>query len=1144
MRPTLKFSLLLLCLLAFYPLVPLHAQFDTGALVGTVRDNSGAVIPGADITITNAQTGNVTTKVSGDSGEWEAQGLRTGTYRIQAAKSGFAPAVANDFSLSVGTRQRIDLALSVGTAQVSVEVNGVALALETESSQRGQIVTHAQTEALPLVARNYSSLVLLTTGTRQSAVGTGSSSLVREGSFNVEGQRSTFNNYLLDGLDNNAYGTSNQGFSNQVIQPSPDSITQFQVVTNNESAEYGRSTGATVNVAFASGTNKLHFEAFEFLRNTAGNAIGYFALHDPITGNIVKPVLHRNQFGGNVGGPILHDRLFFFADYEGFRQTRNLLSVSTVPTLAMDQGIFPTSPTNPACEVIKDPYTGACVPAGTSVFADPNFSPAARNIAGLLAKLAPPNVPQAAGTAPSNNYETLEPFSDKLDKYDARFDYQVSSKTSTFLRVSQLKENAFDYPSLPLPLDGGSNGKQRILDQQVAIGYTRQIGANQLLDLRLGSSFTKGGKYTFSLGTADAASYGIPGLPEDNSRVAGGLPTFAFTGLSSLGRQATNPQWQYPFIFNPKVNYSRVRGHHSFKFGYEYQRLQVVDQDVNPLYGRFTYQGNFTGGGNPYGYFGDFLYGASSKYELSNFLVAHFRQVNHFGYVQDDWKVSHNLTLNIGLRYEYGSPYWDKDGNLTNFDPSTSPTTLQMIKARKSGSIAQRSLVNPDRNDFAPRFGFAFAPGEKDAIRGGFGISFIHFNRAGSGNELAINAPQVLFVVVPQAGGSNGPLPTSPDFRRLDQGFDPNLTAPSSFNPITDNITYIPKNYRDSYVESYFLSWQHELAKNVILDLAYVGNHGVKLLEFANANQKNPALNFARPYPTFGDITAALNSSYSNYNSLQFRYEQRMVRDLTLLNSFTWSRAFDNAAGSLENTNGNYPSPQDINNLSADYGPSNYDQPLTNITSIVYNLPVGRGRTFAAKAPFLLNEIIGGWQFSGINTFSSGQPLTVMYSPAAANQVSGITADFRGANNYRPNRLSGVSLYNHGAVPNTSSYVQYLNNATSTLPGVCGGSVSVQGAFAQPQTSCVSGTATTPLSPFGNASRDLAYSNVYNNIDIAMNKDFAVTERAKVQFRAEAYNLLNHTNFGVPSTTIGGSFGRITSTQPARILQLALKVSY
>lgn len=1116
---------LLLCLLALCLATPpfLSAQFDTGVLVGTVHDTTGAVIPSAIVTITNQQTGLVTTRTSNDSGEWEAPGLRTGAYRIEAAHPGFSPAVASDFALSVGSRQRLDLTLNVTGNTETVEITGVALGLETDSSQRGQIITHEQAVDLPLVTRTYSSLVLLTTGTRQSSVGTGSSSLVREGSFNVEGQRSTFNNYLLDGLDNNAYGTSNQGFSNQVIQPSPDSITQFQVVTNNESAEYGRASGATVNVAFASGTNKLHFEAFEFLRNTAGNAIGYFALHDPITGNIVKPVLHRNQFGGNVGGPILRDRAFFFIDYEGFRQSRNLLAVSSVPTLAMDNGIFPTSSTNPACEVIKDPYTGVCVPAGTSVFSNPDFSPAARNIAGLLAKLAPPNVPQAAGAAPSNNFETLQPFTDKLDKYDARFDYQVNPKTSTFLRVSQLKENAFDYPSIPAPLDGGTNGKQRIIDQQVALGYTRIIGANQLLDLRLGSSFTKGGKFTFGLGQSNAASYGIPGLPEANARVAGGLPTFVFTGLSSLGRQATNPQWQYPFVFNPKVNYSWVRGHHSLKFGYEYQRIHIVDQDVNPLYGRFTYQGNFTGGGNPYGYFGDFLFGASSKYELSTFFIAHMRQVQHFGYVQDDWKVSTQLTLNIGLRYEYGTPYWDKDGNLTNFDPATSPTTGQLVQAKKSGSIGERTLVNPDRNDFAPRFGFAFAPSAHDALRGGFGVSFVHFNRAGSGNELAINAPQVLFVVVPQAGGANGPAPTSPLFRRLDQGFPVNLTSPSSFNPLTDNITYIPKNYRDSYVESYFLSYQRELAKNIILDLAYVGNHGLKLLEFANANQKNPALGFARPYPTFGDITAALNSGYSNYNSLQFRYEQRNVHGITLLNSFTWSRTFDNAAGSLENTNGNYPGPQDIYNLRADYGPSNYDQPLTNVTSAVFDLPVGKGRRFAADAPFLLDQLIGGWQVSGISTFTSGQPLTPLYSPAAVNQVSGITSDFRGANNYRPNRVTGASLYNH-TPSNSLSYVQYLNAAAFTTPAA--------------------GTSAAPLSPFGNTARNVAYSNVYNNLDLALNKNFALYEQAHLQFRAEAFNLLNHTNFAAPNTTIGGSFGRITANFPARILQLALKLTY
>lgn len=1119
-----------------------HAQFENGSLVGTIHDATGAVVPGASVTVTNRDTGIAQMRTSGSGGDYEFSSLRVGNYRVSSTLAGFSTALADNVSISVGTRQRIDFALQVGSTDQTVEVSDVALQLETDSSQRGQIITHDQTVALPLVARNYSSLVLLTTGTRQSSVGTGSSSLVREGSFNVEGQRSTFNNFLLDGLDNNQYGTSNQGFSNQVIQPSPDSIGQFQVVTNNESAEYGRSSGATVNVAFASGTNKLHFEAFEFFRNTAGNAIGFFALRNPLTRDLVKPVLHRNDFGGNVGGPILSDKAFFFLDYEGFRQTRNVFATLTVPTIAETQGLFPTLTINPACSIITDPYTRRCVPAGTSVFADPNSSVAARRIAGLFATLGVvPNIPNVpVGAA---NYATLVPFSDKLDKYDVRFDYQVNAKTSTFLRVSQLKENAFDFPALPEPLDGGTNGKQRILDQQVALGYTRQITANQLLDLRLGSSFTKGGKFTFALNTPNGGTFGIPGLPDTNARMDGGLPTFVINGLSSFGRQATNPQWQYPFVFNPKVNYTWVRGRNSFKFGYEYQRIHVIDQDVNPIYGRFTYQGNFTGGGtSTYGNYADFLFGASSRYELTNFLIAHFRQVQHFGYVQDDLKVSSNLTFNLGLRYEYGTPYWDKDGNLTNFDPSISPGTGSMLKASKDGDTYHRTLVQPDKNDFAPRIGFAFAPDALSTIRGGFGVSFIHFNRAGSGNELAINAPQVLFVVVPQAGGTNGPAPTSPNFRRLDQGFAPNLTAASNFNPVTDNITYIPKNYRDSYVESYFLAVQRQVAKNVILDLAYVGNHGLKLLEFANFNQINPSTGFTRPYPTFGDITAALNSSYSNYNSLQFRYEQRQFHNLTLLNSFTWSRTFDNAAGSLENTNGNYPSPQDINNLRADYGPSNYDQPLTNVTSFVYDLPVGKGQIFASNAPVFVEEAIGGWQLSAINTFSSGQPLTVLYSPGAANQVSGITADFRGANNYRPNRIPGVTLYNNktaNPVANTASYVQYLNygNGSAALGGT-------QGAFQLPSTSTTAGGTTTLNSPFGAASRNLGYSNVYNNLDIALNKNFAIYERAKVQFRAEAFNLLNHTNFSPPSTTLGGSFGRITSTFPPRVLQLALKLTY
>jgi hypothetical protein len=1093
-----RFSLLpaaVLLLLIFAPCFA-FGQFDNGSFVGTVHDRTGAVVPDAVVTVLNKDTGIQFIRKADASGNYEVPSVRVGRYRITATHSGFNTAVADNITLSVGTRQRVDLTLQVGGASQTVEVSNVAEQLETESSERGQVVTQYQTEAFPLVNRTYSQLIGLTTGVRQSSIGTGSVSLVREGSFNVEGQRSVFNNFLLDGLDNNAYGTSNQGFSNQIIQPAPDSVAQFQVVTNNESAEYGHASGATINVAFASGTNQLHFDLYEFVRNTDLNAIGYF---NPPGGK--KPQFNRNQFGGNLGGPILKDRAFYFVDYEGFRQVRKVLSFSSLPTTNQRAGIF--------AEPIKNPFTGEIYPANTPLPQNV-LSPAALRIVALMSATNNP----ADSTSIANNYEELERFTDYSDKYDARFDFQWSPKSSSFLRLSQRKEHLLDEPPFPLPVGGNGNGNTRIMDQQMAMGYTRQIASNQLLDARLGVSYTKGGKSPLALGTPGAEEeFGIPGLPTD-PRVAGGLPTQIITGYSVLGRQYTNPQYQYPFLLNPKVNYSWQMHNHSLKMGYEYVYTRTIVVDVNPLYGLFLYQGAFTFTPSTQApkptsenYFADFLFGASSQYNLSNFFVAHLRQTMQFAYLQDDWRVSPRLTLNLGVRYEYGTPYWDKDNNLTNFDPETSPATGQLLHAR-NGSIYDRSLVNPDRNDFAPRVGFALAVGHNTAIHGGFGVSYMHYNRAGSGNLLAINAPQALFGVVPQGS------PTAAGYRRLDQGFPDNLTSPGNFNPLTDNITYVPKNYRDSYVESYFVDVQHQLAKNVLVDVAYVGNHSLKLLEFANYNQKNPANGFARPVPAFSDITYAFNGGLGNYNSLQARYEQRFVHGLTLLNSFTWSRAFDNSTGSLEDPNGNYSSPQNIYNLRADYGPSAYDQPLNNTTSFVYDLPFGRGRAFA-NGSGLVNEVLGGWQVSAINQMLSGQPITIQYSPSSATQVSGITADYRGANNYRPDRVPGVSILAHVAGKPTL----YLNKAAFTTPA---------------------------NAPFGNAARNPIRSHPFYQLDMAANKDFALpSDRMKLQFRAEFYNLLNKTNLQAPPTNYSASnFGTITRAFDARQIQFGLKLVY
>ena len=386
-------------------------------------------------------------------------------------------------------------------------------------------------------------------------------------------------------------------------------------------------------------------------------------------------------------------------------------------------------------------------------------------------------------------------------------------------------------------------------------------------------------------------------------------------------------------------------------------------------------------------------------------------------YAQDDWKANSKLTLNLGLRWEYGSPYTEENNYISNWDPNTQ-TVLSLspgatgtgVTAVHPGGIYGQTLVNPDFTDFGPRAGFAYAADSKTALRGGFGMSFVHYTRAGSGDILAINAPQAQFATVTQIA----PTPAShcsavpaqiiavgttaeSCYVSADQGYPSALAT--NFNPATDNITYIPRGTKDSYVESYFVSLQRQLAKNTLLDVAYVGNHGVKLQGFLNANQKNPSVLtnglFTRPYGNWpSDITEALNGFGSHYDSLQVRYEQRFAGGLTLLNSFTWEHSLDNASASLE---ANTPSPQDANNLAADYSQSDYNLPIINVTSLVYELPVGRGRRFLNTTNPFVEGALGGWQVSLINTAQAGTPFNLTYTPNSATAVSQqIAATYRG----------------------------------------------------------------------------------------------------------------------------------------------------
>ncbi len=1167
----------LICCLLLSASTPIFAQYDNGSLVGTVKDSSGAAIPNANVVVTNNATSIATTTKTDASGNYEVPTLKVGTYSVTATAPTFSAATAQNIAVSVGIRTRIDLALKVGGTATTVEVSDVALQLETETSERGQTITNYETEAFPLVTRNYSDLLGLIPGSRQAPTAATTSSinsLVRAGAYNVNGQRSMFNNFLLDGVDNNAYGESNQGFDNQIIAIPPDSVAQFQVVTNNESAEYGRSSGATINVASLSGTNRIHATVYEFIRNTDLNAAGFFKPTTVGGSGIVtpfkKPTFNRNQFGFNFGGPIFKDKFFYFVDYEGFRQVLKPLSVLTLPTQNELNGVLVVpvkNATNP----------GVIYPAGTPIPAAA-INPLSAQILGYFKNFesALPVSGLATTGIASGDYSVQVPFTDNSDKGDLRFDYQFDQKRSAFLRVSDRKEDAINFPAIPIPLDGQTNGHIRLLDQQIAAGYLETFGSNKVLDVRLGLDRTKAGKYNLSIG--NTAFNNIPGLPTNNPVVAGGLPSISISGgFTAFGRQSTNPQWQDPAFLDPKVNFTWVKGHHSMKFGYEYEHLWMAVNDNNPLYGSFTFGGGYSNGGGTTvadTYWADFLFGTTNTYSLANFYEAHLTNNTHNVYAQDDWKALPNLTLNLGLRWEYTSPYADLYNRISNFDP-TSQTVLTTtpgavsgngITAVSPGGTYGKTLVNPDYGDFAPRVGFAYAADPKTAIRGGFGLSYAHYTRAGSGDILGINAPQAQFAAVSQIAPNAtdhcaGTLPaqiipigqTTPScYATADQGFPSGLVT--SFNPATDNITWVPKNTKDSYVESYFLDVQQSFGKNTLLDIAYVGNHGLKLQGFLNGNQKNPSQGFARPFTAWpSDITEALNEFYSNFNSLQVKYQQQMVAGLTLLNSFNWEHALDNASASLE---GNTPSPQDGNNLRAEYAQSDYNLPLQNVTSLVYDLPVGRGRHFLNTVNGATDAVLGGWQASLINTTQAGTPFNITYGPNGAQAVSPqISATYRGANEYRPNVVPGQKITQGTGhrVANTG-YVNYVNLAAFVLPPIKDAAGNV-------------------LSPFGDATRNPGRTPPFNETDFALNKRFGTPiEGLKVEFRSEFYNIFNHTNFYLPggisgsqgtvtpgavygtgaTVPLGGivggapsaNTGQISSTFEPRVIQFGLKILY
>ncbi len=1086
----------------------LFAQFETAVVLGTVRDSSQSHVAGARVTLENIGTGIRAVTDTDDNGNYLFNNVKIGAYKVSVEKQGFSTAVASNFQVDVNARQRVDMTLTVGQVSESVQVNAAVMSIEADSSDRGQVINQKQIVELPLNGRNYADLALLATGVRKSDYAFANPP--RDGAFNVNGQRSVFNNFLMDGVDNNAYGTSNQGFSSQVVQATPDALAEFKVVTSLPSAEYGRSSGAIINAAFKSGTNQFHGSAWEFLRNTDLNAVGFFK---PATG---KPSLQRNQFGATIGGPIVKNRFFFFADYEGFREINKFPSFSSIPTVADRLGIFSVP--------VRNPLTGEVFVANTPI-PIAKMTPFAVKV---LNDLPIPN----AGTGRSNDFNNLRRDQNFNDKFDLKLDGQLNDKMTAFVRLSQRKSNYLQAPDLPGPSGGNGNGYIRALNQAMTAGYTYTVTPTQLFEVRMGISRTLGGKSPVGVGGADIlATYGISGLPTD-SRIAGGLNPQSVSGFTAFGRQSTNPQWQYPNVWNPKFVYSLLKHGHSLKAGFEFMVIHTEDNDVNPLYGQDLYNGNFSciptapakvctpaqvsvNSTSAASYaLSDFMFGARSDYQLASLFVAQLRKRMYFGFLQDDWKVNSKLTVNIGLRYEYGTPYWEATNRLSNIDP-VSGTIIQA----KDGGIEDRSLVKPDRNDWAPRLGIAYSLNPKTVIRTGYGISYIHFNRVGSGDLLPLNGPQVVSALVNQADVFG-----TPSFLPTQAGYPAGLVAPSKLNPHIANLIYLPPDTRDGYVQNWTFTVQRELFKDTVIDLGYVGNKSTNLVTIVDYNQARPLaagetlatspLLSRRPFQAFGPITTAWAHAFANYNAFQARVEHRGKKGLYFLNSFVYGKAIDNSGQSLESQGaGGHPSPQNFYNLAAEKSVSDFNQKFNNTTSFIFELPFGRGRRYGSSMNRIVDLGVGGWQLSAINNAWTGQPLNLSYTPNASQQVTVTLSDFRGGPSYRPN-VNGPALTPGGNIDN------YINPLTVTVP-------------------------TDITQPFGNAGRNAVIGYGFNQLDLGIGKTFSFSERIRLQFRSEMFNAFNHTNFrNANLNRSAAGFGQVRAAFPARQVQFALRLMF
>jgi hypothetical protein len=1195
-RPWLTALLAVLTLTASGRL--LFGQADQGTITGVIQDPSGAVIGHANVTLTNTDLDQVLKVQADGAGIYVFSPVKIGNYKVSASAPGFETTTQTNLHLNLQQRLNVVVTLNPGAATETVTVTTEAPLMQTQESSVGQTVDTATISSVPLNGRNWVYIAQLSAGTAVAQGSRGGG----KGDFEANGQRAEENNFILDGVDNNANVVDFYNGASFVAQPPPDALAEFKVQTSDYSAEFGHSAGAVVNASIKSGTNNLHGSAWEYLRNTA------LDVHDwNPNGYQPVPAYHENQFGASLGGSVIKSKLFLFGDAQANRISYNKPGTYTVPTDKERIGDFsellnPALTGNPAVQLYNQTANAAPVAFANNCLV--TSTSCTSNVTGVvlnptaLAMLKNYPEPRANNGLLYNNYITERPIIDNTFQWDVRADWTIGSKDTTYSRYSYWNQVGHNAPPLGNILDGGGfgdDGKQKNYGANYMWSETHVFTQTLTNEARFGFNYLHTGFQHPNAANLDfASSVGFGGIP--NAPLNGGLPA---VNLNSAVSNFGSPTWsttdEHENVYQIIDNVTKIAGNHALKAGVSFENIRFSTLQPQQSRGSYNYNGQFTSNltesgatvSNTGSGIADFLLDQQHDAGLSNEVTNGDQRWDNAVYVQDDWRVNQKLTLNLGMRWEYFQPYQDVGGYQASFNPTGglsfdsttgtgsgkgqyliphetfkyamgvmnstaySPNYSQILAQDNINvvSVSDPHLLKAQRTNFAPRVGIAWSPDAKTAVRAGYGIFYGGLESLGYWPNLGENYPfQFTGSFIPSGSCNGNNCPT--DGITIGNGFSTIIANGFASNVTNLTMRGADPNPKTPYTQDYNLSIERGISNDMVATVSYVGNNSRHLQINVDANAPlalaAPGQNSQpfRPFPHSGGTASVVYGAMSDYNALQAKLEKRMSRGYNLLATYTWSHALDDANTPLGSSGDNGQQNYNLIPIRHDYSQSPFDTRQRFTFNALYELPFGRGRSYLNQGG-VVDALVGGWSANATFVAQTGNFFTVF--PSGLNTVAGGSA--RAVKVRDPFATGGTAAPGSGASCPTSvrNSHNWYNPCSFTNPwdptDASGGHYLPVGSYVTDTTDAVGylgGRRTTVAGPG------------YERVNMSIFKNIKTFREQNLEFRADIFNLFNTPALAEPSNTgIGTNGGQITGTRSlqtnapdSRFIQLSLRYAF